>query len=129
MRVVLTWTGAVLVGVLVMRPPLPLDPIVPVVAMIAVPLVALITFRQLAPALSALSGILVGVMGYWTANLIWWDMRCGAPVGPGQVTCSRFGEPTPSVAVSALIVGAALVLAAVTAWTTRSQLRRAPSES
>jgi hypothetical protein len=127
MRVALTWTGAVLVGVLVMRPPLPLDPIAPLVAMIGVPLVALITFRQLAPAVFALSGILVGVMGYWTANLIWWDMRCAAH-GPGQVTCSRFGEPTPSLAVSALIVGAALILAAVTAWTTRSQLRRAPSE-
>jgi len=117
------WLAAALVGVTAMR--WMEAGVAPLVAIAAAPVVAWSVYKRAVAAVIGLSGAIGGVMGYWFANLVWWDWRCGAPLGPGEVLCSRFGEPQPSLTLTAIALVCTVLVAVGAAWVARRGSREA----
>lgn len=122
MRDAVIWGGAVLIGIAVERI-VPDAPVAALVLAIATPVVVLLVVRRLPAAMFALSGVVVGVFGDWWKGLLETEARCNAPLVPGRVVCSRFGEAIPSLTATIALVAIGLAIAVAAIWMTRARQR------
>ena len=120
-RGALIWVGAVVVGIGAEWLLIPVAPTAALVLTVAAPIVVLVVARRLPAAMFALSGVVVGVFGFWLKVVLEWEARCSAPRLSGQVTCSRFSGPIPDVTVTTALVAIGLLIAIAAAWMTRAR--------
>jgi hypothetical protein len=123
MREAVIWGGAVLVGIAAEWLLIPDAPTAALLLTVATPVAVLLVARRLPVALFALSGVVVGVFGYWLKGLLESEARCNAPFVPGRVVCSRFGEPIPNLTVTIALVAIGLAIAVAAIWMTRARRR------